>query len=310
MSTLKVMGHINPDTDSTCSPIVYAWYLSNILKTDAKAYLAGEPNKEALYVLEKFGFEKPSIISSLTVEDKIVLIDTNNADELLPGHGGAEIVEIVDHHKLFGNISTANPIKITMSPLACVATVIYDIINASNTSIPSNIAGLMLAAILSDTLKFTSPTTTEHDKEVALKLAEVAQVNVDELASAMFDAKSDLTGMSADDILHVDSKVFDFGTKKLRISVLETTKPSNALSMINELKERMTQLKAEESLDGVLFYVVDILNTSSEVIAPSEFEKDVVSKAHNVSFTEETVKLPGVVSRKKQIAPNIEKALA
>lgn len=310
MSSLKVMGHVNPDTDSTCSPIVYAWYLSNFKGLEAKAYLAGEPNKEALYVLNKFGIEKPTIISQLSEGDKIVLIDTNNADELLPGFEKSEIVEIVDHHKLFGNLITSSPIKITMEPVACVATIIWEKIKSENQStMPIEMAGLLLSAILSDTLKFTSPTTTAKDKTAANELAEIALVDINELSSAMFEAKSDLSGMTADDILHVDSKVFEFGDKKLRISVLETTKPANALSMIEDIKLRMNELK-REGIDGVMLYVVDILNTSSEVIVPSEFERDIVSKAHNVEFTGQTVTLPGVVSRKKQIAPYIEKVLS
>jgi len=307
MSTFKVIGHLNPDTDSTCSPIVYAWYLKTYQNQDAQAYLAGEPNKEALYVLSKFGFEKPQIINSFSEGDQVVLVDTNNADELIPGIESAQIVEIVDHHKLFGNLSTNFPIKITMSPVACVATIIRDIIGQN--TIPSNVAGLLLAGILSDTLKFTSPTTTAHDKDVAVELAQIAGINPDELANNMFEVKSDLTGMDADAVLHMDSKIFELGGKKLRISVLETTKPANALAMITNLKSKMIELKAEESLDGIMLYIVDIINSSSEVIASGEFEKNLISKAHNIPFDGETINLPGVVSRKKQIVPNIEKAL-
>ena len=309
MSTLKVIGHVNPDTDSTCSPIVYAWYLTNLKGIDAKPYLAGQPNKEALYVLNKFGIEKSEVITNFEEADNIVLIDTNNADELLPGYENAEIVEIVDHHKLFGNLITSSPITISMEPVACVATIIWDKIKQVNDSnIPIEMAGLLLAAIISDTLKFTSPTTTEKDRIAVKELSEISKIDIGDLANEMFEAKSDLSGMTADDILHVDSKVFEFGDKKLRISVLETTKPANALAMKSDIIDRMNELK-REGIDGVLLYVVDILNTSSEVIVPSDFEKEIVRKAHNVEFNAETVTLPGVVSRKKQIAPNIEKAL-
>jgi len=311
MSNLKVIGHINPDTDSTVSPIVYAWFLNEYKQISAKPYLSGEPNKEALYVLNKFQFEKPEILTSFNEDDKLVLIDTNNLDELLIGADKAEIVEIVDHHKLFGNIFTSSPIKVTIKPLASVATVIYELIKNENVTISQNIAGLLLAAIISDTLKFTSPTTTEVDIQIAKELSTISNTNIDELSSEMFSAKSDLTGMSIDDILHVDSKIFEINSQKIRISVLETTKPENALLVVDELISRMNQLKQEENLTGILFYVVDILNTSSKVVLASQFERNLVVKAHSVSYDASVkfINLPGVVSRKKQIVPNIERAL-
>lgn len=310
MNEIKVLGHINPDTDSTCTPVVYAWYLTEKKGTSAKAVIANDPNREALYLLERFGFDKPETILELSENDKVVIMDTNNAEELVSGFEKAEIIEIIDHHKLFGNISTQSPVKVTMWPLACVATIVWKMMKAdSNSDIPSNIAGMLLGAILSDTLKFTSPTTTQEDKEAANELAKIAGVEIDELAEKMFEAKSDLTGMDADDILHMDSKIFDLG-KKIRISVLETTKPENALSMRDEIKNRMIELKEEEGLDMILFYIVDIINSSSQVIVTNEDEKNLVEKAHKVAFSGEDINLPGVVSRKKQMVPAIEEVLA
>jgi manganese-dependent inorganic pyrophosphatase len=310
MSEVKVIGHINPDTDSTVSPIVYAWYETTHENLPSKAYLAGEPNKEALYVLERFGFEKPEIISEFQEGDKIIVIDTNNPEELIKGHDKAEIIEIIDHHKLSG-LSTPAPVKITIKPVACVATILWKLFKMhGHAEIPGNVAGMLLSAILSDTLKFTSPTTTDQDKDAASELAKIANVEIDELADKMFAAKSDLTGMSPRDILHVDSKIFELAGKKLRISVLETTKPDNALAMIEEIKNTMREVKNEEKLDGVLFYVVDIINTCSTAIAIDDFEKETLAKAHGVEMTSDRVMLPKVVSRKKQIVPNIEKALS
>lgn len=306
---LKVIGHINPDTDSTCSPIVYAWYLKEQQGIDAQAFLSGEPNKEALFVLEKFGIEKPEIISEFAENDKLVVIDTNNPDELLPGHDEAEIVELIDHHKLAG-LTTDSPLKITMIPLACSATVLWEVMGLDKRdSLPKEIAGLMLAAIVSDTLKFSSPTTTDRDREVAEKLAEIAEVDINTLAEDMFAAKSDLTGMSAKDILFSDSKVYEMNGKKARMSVLETTAPENALAMKAEIEAAVSEIKSEEGLDAVFFFVVDIMNNASTLLLFTDEEQGIAEKAFEKTFDGDELFLEGVVSRKKQMVPKIENVI-
>lgn len=309
MCMLKVIGHINPDTDSTCSPIVYAWYLKEQQGIDAQAFLSGEPNKEALFVLEKFGIEKPEIISEFAENDKLVVIDTNNPDELLPGHDEAEIVELIDHHKLAG-LTTDSPLKITMIPLACSATVLWEVMGLDKRdSLPKEIAGLMLAAIVSDTLKFSSPTTTDRDREVAEKLAEIAEVDINTLAEDMFAAKSDLTGMSAKDILFSDSKVYEMNGKKARMSVLETTAPENALAMKAEIEAAVSEIKSEEGLDAVFFFVVDIMNNASTLLLFTDEEQGIAEKAFEKTFDGDELFLEGVVSRKKQMVPKIENVI-
>lgn len=306
---LKVIGHINPDTDSTCSPIVYAWFLKEEQGIDARAFLSGEPNKEALFVLEKFGIEKPEIISEFNEGDELVVIDTNNPDELLPGHDKATIVELIDHHK-FAGLTTEAPLKVTMIPLACSATVLWEVMGRdSKIGLPKEIAGLMLAAIVSDTLKFTSPTTTERDIEVAQKLSEIAEVDIDSLAEEMFAAKSDLSGMSARDIIFSDSKVYEMNGKKARMSVLETTAPQNALTMKDELLAAISEIKNEEHLDALFFFVVDIVNNTSTLLSADEMEQGIAEKAFATSFTENEAILDGIVSRKKQMVPKIESVI-
>jgi manganese-dependent inorganic pyrophosphatase len=310
MAAIKVIGHINPDTDSTCTPSIYAWYLKEKKGLDAKVYVANEPNKEALYLLERFKFDKPEILKEIKEDDKLVIIDTNNADELIEGYDKAEILEIIDHHKLFGNVKTSSPVQITMRPVACVATIVWGMMKAGGaTDVPENVAGMLLGSILSDTLNYTSPTTTQEDRDAGKELADIAKVDSNELAAKMFEAKSDLSGMNADDILHMDSKIFVMEGKQIRVSTLETTNTGLALGMSADIKKRMEELKNEESLDMVLFFVVDIINSSANALVTNEEEKKLIEKAFNVEFTSETVNLPGVVSRKKQMIPAIEKAL-
>lgn len=307
---LKVFGHLNPDTDSVSAAIVYAWLL-NEQGQEATSYILSKPNKEALYVLERFGFKKPESLQFLVEGDEVVLVDTNNPAELPDGMAFVTIKEIVDHHKLVGGFATAEPPIITIRPVACTMTVIWHRMQELGVvDIPEDIACLMLAAIVSDTLKFTSPTTTQEDKDLAKKLAEIAKVDVEELAAEMFAAKSDLTGMSARDLLLSDSKVFDMGLKKIRISSLETTDTLPALKMEAEIIADAEVLKQEEGLDGLFFFIVDILNSSATLLLVSDFEKEAAQKAFGAITEGNRMVLPGVVSRKKQMVPPLEKALS
>jgi manganese-dependent inorganic pyrophosphatase len=308
---LKVFGHLNPDTDTTISAIAYAWYLTEHCDQEATPYVLGELGKEALYALKANGQPAPELLTELKEGDEVVIVDTNNPEELPATLSQATLRGIVDHHKLTGGISTSEPIEITMRTVGCTATVIWQLMQEKGVeTIPAHIAGLMLAGIVSDTLKFTSPTTTESDRQAATALESMAQVSLDELATGMFDAKSDLTGMSAKDLLLSDSKVFELAGKKVRISSLETTKPANALAMQAELTEALEALKAEQHLDGAFFFVVDIINSAAELIVSSDFERGVAEKGFGLQFEGSTLALPGVVSRKKQIVPAIEKGLA
>lgn len=309
--TLKVFGHTPPDTDTVCAPIAYAWYLSNKKGKDATAFVGGALNKETAFVLQHFNIETPAVIDKLTADDHVVVMDTNNPDELLEGINDAVIEEIIDHHKLVGSLTTEKPIPVTIVPIACTATIVWEKMKSDgNTDIPKEIAGIMLGAIISDTLKLTSPTTTDRDKAAVDELATIADENVDELAKGMFAAKSDLTGMSAQDILIVDSKIFTFGNKKVRISVLETTNPGNALAMKEELLANMDSLKKREKLDYAFFFAVDILKSEATLLTTTDEEKRIAEKAFQTTFDGDFMNAPGVVSRKKQIVPALEPVIA
>lgn len=307
--SVKVIGHIAPDSDATCSPIAYAWYLKEKKGVDATAYVAGKLNKETEFILNHFNIATPPLLEKFDPGDQIVLMDTNNPDELVSGIESAEIIEIIDHHKFFGGITTDSPIKVTMIPLACTATIVWRIMKADNNNdIDKNIAGVMLSAILSDTLKFTSPTTTDEDRNAASELATISGEDIESLARAMFAAKSDLSGMTPHDILTVDSKIFDMNDKKVRVSVLETTDPEVALSMKQDLVAEINRLKVSESLDGIFFFVVDILNTASTLLVTNDIDQEIAQSAFGQQFTDNTLKLSGVVSRKKQMVPQLEEA--
>ncbi len=308
--SILVVGHLAPDTDSTCTPLVYAWFLNTVRKTPAEAVVTGEINKEASYVLKKFDIATPKLITNFEEGEEVVLIDTNNPEELLPSIKQANILEIIDHHKLVGGLSTSEPLNMTIRKYGCVATLVWEMIKHEIPSdTPKWVYGFLMSAIISDTLKLASPTTTKNDTSALSELSEKTGINIDEYAEELFSAKSDLSGMSAEDILLSDSKVLSLGSKKIRVSVVETVKPQNALSRKPELLEAMTILKQKESLDYLFFYVVNILTNSSDLLVVTDEEKQLAKQAHNSNFDGDTMSLPGVVSRKKQIIPNLEKVI-
>lgn len=305
MAARKVFGHKSPDTDTICSAIAYAWFLQQ-KGEEAQAYRLGELNKETKFVLQKFGVHEPELLESVGEGDNVIVVDTNNKEELMEGIEKASITEIIDHHKLFGNLSTDQPIPVIIKPVASTATIVWKHMKHSEITVTKEIAGILLCALLSDTLKLTSPTTTQKDKSAAGELAEIAEADMGGIAEEMFAAKSDLAGMSAKDIVTVDSKVFDMGTKKARVSVLETTKPENALQMKEELKKTMEEIKANEKTDYMFFFVVDIIRSNATVLKTTDKEAEIIEKAFGKKFEGDTMVLDEVVSRKKQIIPALE----
>jgi len=305
MTTL-VFGHKSPDTDSTGSPIIWAWYLNQIKGEDAKPVLLGEPNTEAAFMLDHWKLDKPEIISDVAENQPVVIVDTNNPAELPDGINNADIQAIIDHHKLVGGLETKGPIDIRIEPLACTATIMWKMIGDDLAQAPANVKGAMLSCILSDTLEFRSPTTTQEDKAVAHALAKDLDVSIPEYAAEMFAAKSDVSAFSDAELLRMDSKEYAVEGTKFRVSVLETTTPKILLDRKDSLMGSMADVANEDSVDQVLLFVVDILNEESTMFVPNDLVKTVAEKSFGASVSGDTVVLPGVVSRKKQIIPNLK----
>ncbi len=305
MTTL-VFGHKSPDTDSTGSPIVWAWYLNEIKGIDAAPKLLGEPNTEAAFMLQRWGLEKPEIIADVADDQAVVIVDTNNPAELPANINGADVQAIIDHHKLVGGLETKGPIDITIRPLACTATIMHDLIGDDMAKMPEAIKGAALTCILSDTLEFRSPTTTDHDRAVAEKLAADLGINIADYAAEMFAAKSDVSSFSDAELIRMDSKEYEVDGTKFRVSVLETTAPGVVLDRKASLMDSMTTVASEDGVDQVLLFVVDILNEEATMLIPNDFTKSVAEKSFGATVTGGSVVLPGVMSRKKQIIPNIK----
>ncbi|MBK5933787.1 manganese-dependent inorganic pyrophosphatase [Rhodovulum imhoffii] len=304
--TIKVIGHKAPDTDSTGSPLIWAWYLSEVAGKPAEAKLLGSPNTEALFMLDRWGFEQPEIIGDVAPGEDVVIVDTNNVAELPPRINEANVIALIDHHLLQGGLKTRTPIDITVRPLACTATIMYDLMGDAATKMPDNIKGAMLSCILSDTMEFRSPTTTPVDRALAEKLAAELGISIPDYAAEMFAAKSDVSAFSDAELLRMDSKQYDVSGKSFRISVLETTSPDTVLSRKDSLMDTMKTVAAEDGVDQVLLFVVDILNEQATLLVPNELVKTVAEKSFAVKPQGDTVILPGIVSRKKQIIPNLQ----
>ncbi|PYG29118.1 manganese-dependent inorganic pyrophosphatase [Pelagimonas varians] len=305
MTTL-VFGHKSPDTDSTGSPIIWAWYLNEIKGGDAEAVLLGEPNTEAAWLLQRWDLPKPRIITDVEDGQACVIVDTNNPAELPANINGADVQAIIDHHKLVGGLETKGPIDITIRPLACTATIMYDLMSDDVAKMPDWVKGAALTCILSDTLEFRSPTTTGRDREVVAALAADLGVNVTEYAAEMFAAKSDVSAFSDADLIRMDSKEYAVDGVKFRVSVLETTAPNIPLDRKASIMETFATVQSEDGVDQVLLFVVDILKEEATLLIPNDVIKGVAEKSFGATVDGDTVVLPGIMSRKKQIIPNLK----
>ena len=304
MTTL-VFGHKSPDTDSTGSPLIWEWFL-NHTGMDAKAVLLGTPNTEAAFVAKRWKFDLPDIIEDVEDDQSCVIVDTNNPAELPANINNADVLAIIDHHKLAGGLETKNPINITIRPLACTATIMHQMMGDHASEMPEGIKGLMLSCILSDTLAFRSPTTTAMDKDLGEALAKDLGIKVADYASEMFEAKSDISAFSDAELLRMDSKEYGVDGKKFRISVLETTAPKIVLDRKASLMDTMPKVANEDGVDQVLLFIVDILKEEATMLVPNDFTKAMAEASFDVSVDGDSVVLPGVMSRKKQIIPNLK----
>ena len=304
---IKIFGHLAPDTDATGSALIWAWYLNDVKNKPATAYVLGALNTEAAFVLERWGFETPEVLTGIEAGEKVVIVDTNNPAELFANISDADIRQVIDHHALAGGLSTKGPTNITIRPVASTATVMSAIMpSEAMEKMPPPIKGLMLSCILSDTLAFRSPTTTPRDVSIAHRLAKDLGLDIPAYAAEMFAAKSDISHFSDAELLRLDSKMFEVGGMKLRVSVLETTAPQVVLDRKESLMQSMQSVAAEDGVDQVLLFVVDILNEASTLLLPNAQVKALAEKSFNAKTSDDVLLLPGVVSRKKQIIPSLK----
>lgn len=236
-------------------------------------------------------------------KQKVILVDHNNLAQSVDGIEEADILEIIDHHNL-GAIGTTVPINFRSKPVGCTCTMIYNMYLENQINIPSDIAGLMLSAILSDTLLLTSPTTTEDDRLAAKRLASIAKVNIDKYGLEMIKAASSVEGMSPRDLIKSDFKSYVVGNNKnLGIGQIMTLDIDNITAKLDEYVTVLDEM-AQTNFNTVVIFITDIIKNGSYVIYDTK-SKDLIEDAFGLKNTHEGVFIPKIVSRKKQILPNI-----
>ncbi|PIZ01128.1 manganese-dependent inorganic pyrophosphatase [bacterium (Candidatus Howlettbacteria) CG_4_10_14_0_8_um_filter_40_9] len=300
-----IVGHKNPDTDSIVSAIA----LSELEKKLGKDYLparAGDLNRETEFVLKRFGFEIPEIIPA--GEKEVILVDHNEPSQIHENIKENEIKTIFDHHKL-GGLSTNKAISIRVKPLGSTSTIIAKLFKDKNIEPSKEVAGILIAGIISDTLNFTSPTNRDVDRKMAEELNIIAGLNLDEFGTEMFKAKSDISGIDTRELISMDYKIFDMKGKKVGIGVWETVLPEVILEREQEILKELEKKKQSDSVGLIYFAAVDIINYKSSLFVVGDEEKVVAEKAFGVKVENSLAELEGIVSRKSQIAPPIETAL-
>jgi manganese-dependent inorganic pyrophosphatase len=302
-----VYGHKNPDSDSVCAAIALADLKSKI-GVEAVPAVQGDLNPESNFILEKFGVSAPEIISS-GAGKQVILVDHSDLAQSLDDLKDAEILGIVDHHKL-GDVTTSNPLECWIWPVGCTCTVLKAMYGYFGVEIPKSIAGIMLCSILSDTVIFKSATCTDQDKEAAEALAKIAgESDLAALGMEMFKVKSAVEGTPARELVLRDYKDFDMSGNKVGIGQLEVVDLSILDSVKPDLAEDIKALKAEGSRHSVFLLLTDIMKEGSEMLIASD-DESVVQKAFGTAPEGGKVWLDGVMSRKKQVVPNFEKAFA
>ncbi len=301
MEKILVFGHKNPDTDTICSAIAYA-ELKKELGYDAEAVRLGEVNSETQYALDYFKVDTPRLVQKVTEEtDKVILVDHNERGQSADDIEGVKVLEVIDHHRI-ANFETADPLYYRAEPVGCTATIIKKLYKENNVVIPKDIAGLMLSAIISDSLLFKSPTCTEEDVQAAKELAEIANVELETYGMAMLKAGADVSSKTAEQLISLDAKPFNIGGNKVIIAQVNTVDPQDVLARQDEVEAAIQSVIDEKELDLFLFVITDILNSNSMALALGT-NTALVEKAYNVILENNTALLEGVVSRKKQVVP-------
>lgn len=300
MSKILVFGHQNPDTDTITSALVYA-HLKQQLGVDAEAVRLGDVNNETAFALEKFGFEAPRFVDGVEAGAEVILVDHNEFQQSAKGIEEARILEVIDHHRI-ANFQTADPLYFRAEPVGCTATILNKLYKENGVEVPANIAGLMLSAIVSDTLLFKSPTCTEQDVKAGEELAKIAGVDAAEYGLAMLKAGADLSDKSLEDLLSLDAKGFEFGAYKATVAQVNAVDIEDVLGRQEELVNLLNENVANNGLDLFFFVVTDILNNDSTAVAVGQVA-NAAAKAFGAEIVDGRIALPGVVSRKKQIVP-------
>lgn len=300
-----IFGHKNPDTDSICSSLVEEILDKKNGWKDVEAKRLGKINKETQYVLDYLGIEPPELLEKVEENQDVLLVDHNDFAESVEGIEKAKILGVTDHHKI-GNFRTVEPLYYTAKPYGCTCTIFYEEFKRLGHKIEKKEAVLMLSAIISDTLLLKSPTTTEHDRVALEELSKIANIDVNTYGLEMLKAGTDLSDFSEKELINLDAKLKITDNFKYIVAQVNAVSIDDVLKRKEKLEEEILKSIKENELDMFVLLITDILNSNSEAIVLGN-RSDVAEKAFGKNLENNRMFLEGVVSRKKQVVPVIEK---
>ena len=304
---IHVIGHKNPDTDSICSALGYAWLRNALGDTEVRPARAGELNSETRYVLERFSLPVPELLTSASGR-RMILVDHNEVAQALDDIRQGTVQEVWEHHRI-GDLQIPSPIVFHCEPVGATATLIAEQFFLHEIEPPPGIAGALLAAILSDTLVLASPTTSAKDRRMVRRLAALAGVNVETFGAELMSARGDVATRSARDLVEADFKTFTFAGHRVGIAQVEVPDARPLVTRRAELLEAMRRMKDEHNLRQVILIGTDIGRKGSYLWVVGEL-REVVERAFECQITDDGTFLEGCMSRKKQVVPVLEVAFA
>ena len=301
MTKTFIFGHKNPDTDAISSALIMADFEQQTGNTEAKAYRLGEISAETQFALDYFNVEAPELLNEDLKGQDVILVDHNEFQQSADTISNATIKHVIDHHRI-SNFETAGPLYYRAEPVGCSATILYKMYKERGFEIKPEIAGLMISAIISDSLLFKSPTCTKEDVDAAQALKDIANVDLEAYGLEMLKAGTNLGNKSEDDLIDLDAKSFPMGGANLRIAQVNVVDPEELLARRDALEESMRVANDKNGYDTFVFVITNILTSVSTVLVVGD-HLDKVAQAFNASYTDGVLTLPGVVSRKKQVVP-------
>lgn len=301
-----IFGHQNPDTDAVVAAKAYE-YLQKKLGYDVESVILGEMNTETKFILNYFNEPMPRIINSASSEvESVMLVDHNEPQQSVSDIKDVTVTHVVDHHRIAG-FETNFPIYYRAEPVGCTSTILTTMFEEHGIELPNRLAGLMLSAIISDTLLFKSPTTTDRDIHAVKILSSIANVDYESYGIQMLKSGTNLDSKTDADLVSSDAKSFKMASKNIRIDQINTVDLNDILIRENGLKKAMALEATKEGYDLFLVLVTNILDSNSELFVYGE-PKSIIEKAFNTQLINDRVNLPGVVSRKSQVVPPLQKA--
>jgi len=308
MTKTLIFGHKNPDTDSICSALAYA-DLKTRIGADVEAVRLGSVSGETQFALDTFSTPAPRLVESVAAEaSHVILVDHNERQQSATDIDKVTIAEVIDHHRI-ANFETAGPLYYRAEPLGCTSTIVLKMFRESGVDVSPQIGGLMLSAIISDTLLLKSPTCTPEDSAAAHELAAIAGVDLQTYGMELLKAGANLRARSIAQLVSTDSKEFSMGGAKVEIAQVTAVDVDDVLSRQDELEVALRDIVAAKALDLFLFVITDILNNDSVAVALGP-RADAVETAYDVTLENNRALLAGVVSRKLQIVPVLTETLA